>query len=528
MSAPTRGRACNACHSLKIKCELGSKAGDAPCRRCIRLGKNCVVSPPRRQKDRVAELEAQVEALTRQLQVHSVDVKITPFEIDAIVSRSAQAQMLARYVDEMLPLSPFVPLRSDYDTLRELQPLLLQSVIYAASPGILSLDVQEDVMGAVSSSLASESRKSLELVQALQLAALWYRTPKYHTRVAVFHFIEQACAVAKEIGIGGANTSSITQHFKYDAIDSLRTWIICYLMSASISICQRTKNPISWGSHEEENLHMLESSTHGIGSDRMLCQFVRAERLCEQIASSQDVSDQSPDPVRQQQQPVNLMTDWRAQVPLTLRCESLAVWECFAAILLHEYVVQTPTNKQSFAAPYVPERLSVTDFPTPLVTPDRIVSIYALRDACHGLLDLFSGFDTQMLVSLPVLFYAARAAYAQWILVKLHIAATADGNTYGAVVDVQSLQVQRYLTKMIDVSGRISQIDAGCGPARIAGAARRLMEWLISYEASITFENRPVLDTYEPVALGDDENLDWINQYLGSDAFDDKLDGFVF
>ncbi|KAK6413296.1 hypothetical protein LTR95_017879, partial [Oleoguttula sp. CCFEE 5521] len=67
MSGQARGRACQACRSIKIKCELGTHGGPPPCERCTRLGKDCTVDAPRRQKDRVAELEAKVETLTKML-----------------------------------------------------------------------------------------------------------------------------------------------------------------------------------------------------------------------------------------------------------------------------------------------------------------------------------------------------------------------------------------------------------------------------------------------------------------------------
>ena len=74
MPPAKRARACDACHSIKIKCALGSTGEDPPCERCVRLGKECVVSPPIRQKDRVAELEAKIEALTKMLDAQNIRV----------------------------------------------------------------------------------------------------------------------------------------------------------------------------------------------------------------------------------------------------------------------------------------------------------------------------------------------------------------------------------------------------------------------------------------------------------------------
>lgn len=73
MPTPQRGRVCDACHSIKLKCELGSACGgDPPCQRCLRLRKTCLVSPPIRQKDRIAELEAKLEEVTKLLRLQEI------------------------------------------------------------------------------------------------------------------------------------------------------------------------------------------------------------------------------------------------------------------------------------------------------------------------------------------------------------------------------------------------------------------------------------------------------------------------
>lgn len=232
MSEKERPRACDVCHAIKIKCELGSTGGQAPCARCRRLGKDCVVSPPKRQKDRVAELEAQVEALTKLLQSQNIrngsdeissptsgkstpdaddrapsasqsgtipvatglpqqqkkrridedyapssgDAELSvdldnPLELDFVLSRQAQEKLLARYLRHLVPYFPAVPIAGDqsYESLRRERPLLLQSAVYCASFGALSLDKQEDVgkivMDLFAAKAMAEGEKSAELIQ---------------------------------------------------------------------------------------------------------------------------------------------------------------------------------------------------------------------------------------------------------------------------------------------------------------------------------------------------------------------------
>lgn len=228
-SEKKRPRACDTCHSIKIKCELGSTGGAPPCSRCQRLGKECIVSPPKRQKDRVAELEAQVEALTRQLRTQNIQPEQSPvrsgestpqtldgsalsrsgsgnastsisghqqkkrrlgeeyspntsdseisfdrrdfLEIDTVLLRHVQEELLSRYLRDLVPYFPAVPIAGDqsYEHLRKSRPLLLQAAIYCASFGSLPLEKQEDVgkviLDLFAAKALAEGEKSAELIQ---------------------------------------------------------------------------------------------------------------------------------------------------------------------------------------------------------------------------------------------------------------------------------------------------------------------------------------------------------------------------
>ncbi len=210
---PKRGRACDACHSIKIKCELGSIGGEPPCERCIRLGKECAISPPVRQKDRVKELEAKLEALTKLLESQNIqtlpedenegfsrghsssrsvsapEIAVSEKsskkrrlesvsrneettnciagyslthesrEIDRLIPQYLQVQCFDKYRIEMEPLFPIssLALTKEYDTLRQQYPTLFQAIVYAASQGELSPEVQIEVTKTVFSLIAPEA-----------------------------------------------------------------------------------------------------------------------------------------------------------------------------------------------------------------------------------------------------------------------------------------------------------------------------------------------------------------------------------
>ncbi|KAF2758756.1 hypothetical protein EJ05DRAFT_363421 [Pseudovirgaria hyperparasitica] len=542
-----RSRACDACHTIKIKCNLGSDGGDPPCTRCVRLGKDCIITPPKRQKDRVAELEAQVASLTRLLEVQNIQANspvssvpastfsatpsttngeamskkrrlddATPREsseetedpggnglpgLDKILKNADQRFIFDKYVQGMMPNFSPVPLIGDvnYDLFRKDRPLLLQAIIYSACHGVLPVDQQEDISKHVTDLLArratDKAQKSLDIIQAILTVSVWFRFPRYHSNMTGVRLAHYALDIAKELGLEGTCNdydSAITSHT--DSAAAWSTWLFCYLMSANMGILARRSNPIPWTQHEEILLMMLSYWPHGLEYNRLIAQYVRAERLCETLAGTYNLT--VPDPMTPEHpslqgmlsQNSNLLTDWRVQIPPSLPGPSraaLSFWEHYATILLHEAVLHTPTNAASFCAPFTAERLSITDFPAPaLVTSQHVNSLCVLRDTCQAFSELYIGLPMSTLTSLPPILFAVRHLYSVSILLRVYIACTAIGNTYGAYVDAESLRVDEVLEKNVDLCDKLHQIDPKCLAARLSSANARLKEWVVNYRVT--------------------------------------------
>ena len=551
MADKKRARACDNCHSIKIKCELGSTGADPPCARCERLHKPCIISPPKRQKDRVAELEEQVKTLTKllesqQLQATPPESSVEPtpqpygiagsgtkpypsatgagkkrrleydltssssdadsppsrvedFPLDTVLSPHEQRPLLKRYLNDLVPYFPVVPIAGDrsYDALRLSRPLLLQAAIYCASFGAVSLEKQEDlgriVLDLFAGKAMAEGEKSAELIQAIQAAVLYYRTVKHHTQVAAWQFIEIADGLAQEIGIGGTDRPpSLTQPKGGPYIDNSeawRTWLVCHMYSATLSIFLRKPNTNTWDERDQNNVQMLEYSYFSMDTDPLLCQHIRAEHVCDQIVSRLHLCDDKPtadvaDPLVQEemQELQNAVIDWKAGITPSVNSPVMVFWEMIATVYLHEAVLHTPTNTPSFAAPFIAPRLSITDFPKPLVTANHITSLHKVRDAGHALIDIFCGFDLPHLIALPAMYFPGRAVFTLFVLLKLYIASTAPGNTYGAFFDPESLQLEHYFDKIIQTYYIICEFDDLCGQSRILSAAIRQREWLVNYK----------------------------------------------
>jgi len=301
--------------------------------------------------------------------------------------------------------------------------------------------------------------------------------------------VELVKRISEDIGITGPN--SISSIFTFDG-NEWRTWATYYLLSTTLSIARRVPRSLSFSANNLNQLFRVEYLRDGLSTDTLLCQYLRASHLCEQIVfetklTTNDTVLDGSEPSAQEtiRRLGNLILDWKAQIPPSLRCTPhLKLWEEVSELYLHEFILHTPSNKQSFNSPYIASRLSVTDFPAPIVTQQHIVSLYNIRDASHRLLNFYTSLDVPTVLSTPAISSTARTAYALWVLIKLYIATTAPGSTYGAFLDAESLQVDKYMEAMTHLGEKVKEVDLDCGAVKILQAPIRLREWVENYRVN--------------------------------------------
>lgn len=566
MPSQPRGRACQNCQSIKIKCELGAAGGGPPpCERCVRLGKTCTLAPPKRQKDRVAELEAKVEALTkllnaqglqdpsaveatrlstpstgvdepsdgqvpvafqkkrkletsvyeRELQnstdesspegLHAdVNVGNDTGRLDRLVSIELQQRVLDEYIATYQSVLPVVPLPSgtEVGSLRETMPHVLHAIVYIASCGVLSWDLQDKINLSLIEDLTSKTlaqcKKSLDLLLALQLVCLWYRSPRNSTQIPLFQLVHISSDMAIDLGFGGfQNPPSLSiagmQEGLLGGVESCRVWLISFIISDTVALLRRKANEQKWSLHHEYCLGVVEASGRDSEDNNLLglAQHARAARILAAISDEMDlqttlISPVIGTPTCQQIMFVlqNQINAWRLQVPVDLWSSSLTFTGFYMEIILNEPVLYTPTNKNAFAAPFLIERVSVIDFPAPILTQHHIGCVRALASACHSLLNIATSFTGVEMISLPSLVYAPRVAHAAVTLLKLHVAVTVPGNTYGQALSAEEVMAELYFDKCLELVARGIEVDSETVMVRIVKYASELKKWLLQYEAT--------------------------------------------
>ncbi|KAI5360767.1 Putative zn(2)-C6 fungal-type DNA-binding domain-containing protein [Septoria linicola] len=525
-----RRRACEACHILKARCEPSDDGGEA-CDRCQRAGKECVPAARRLQRDRIAELEAQVEELTIALRAWSAgdspsegDTKKRKSSEDARVHFTSRKDPIystnaeLAFIDDRVPLhiqkqvvdvynhchASVLPLVHaeplDLADLRSRLPILLLSVLAFPTSGILQLDVQHDLVDCAmhdfASRLIAAGERSLDLAQALLIASFWFRARPGFKHATVLQIVQLSTSMAIDLGFAGIDaTHDPSMWFDRSeqalSVEGCRTLLSCFLAGSAMTTVTRRPDANPWTPYHDISLGFLR--THAAtAAQRTFCDTIQAELLCYRAVTRLELCDLSSPTiltsdftkvcVSQIRQEIE---DWKNQLPARSTLPELRLWKHVALAYLNEPVLHTATNKSTFSAPFLPERIAAADFACPTVTVDHVAALYALKDSCQAILDTAANLEPSFMLATSSLFYIPRVLYALLMLAKLYVAVTAPGNTYGAVLSRTELKLQSYFDKLRNLSASMSAVDHRSFNTLIIGAYKGIEDWYNSYSTIV-------------------------------------------
>lgn len=520
-----RSRACEECHRLKIKCDLSTSPAGAACERCSRNSLECVPSAPRLQRDRISDLEAQVEELKRALweqssssstpshspasQLEDHNASILSF-LDVRIPLGRQQDLLHLFTQQAGAVWPVICITTDLDQIREKSPILLLSVlVYTITHNAqgTQLEVHDELVRHTVHILGDEvigrGQRSLELVQALLVAAFWSKTTRKGDQGSCYQLIQLAADMAIDIRIAGPSlqpspVAYFSQHEDPTSIEARRTWLACFVALATSSFSLRRPNTIPWNAHHQECVSVLESI--GEPSDIHLCQLVRIIQLIQEIhdqlflchiTAFVDGNDYATyaamDALR------NRVDAWATQIPPSLvLSQTLKIWYHVAMVFIYEPVLHTTTNKAAFVAPFIPGRIPVKDFPKPanLIFPLKM-ALEALVQNCHGVIDTVAEMDPLLVVNISTFSFTPLVLYSLYMLVTVMVAATDPANTYGQCLGRNCFRIEQCGLKLRSLSASMKMLDPtlSCYTTRMIDATSWLEQWYNDYTA--------ILERYE-------------------------------
>jgi hypothetical protein len=232
--------------------------------------------------------------------------------IDGLMTADVAERVFLRYVHEICPHFPAVPFPPGTTAaeLREKKPLLFLSLLAASSHGsaeqLVSQDAQRELTKVLKDQLADivwrNGEKSLEIVQALQVAVLWYRPPLHFEQHNFYMMVNCAAVMALDLGLGRKATPNVMKlsigpfrryHPNSSSIEARRTFLVCYYLCMSITMVLRRPILLRWTKYMEESVNLLETSPDALPSDRLLCQQVKLAHIGEDISVSFCMDDPS-------------------------------------------------------------------------------------------------------------------------------------------------------------------------------------------------------------------------------------------
>lgn len=280
-----RSRACQACRSMKIRCNPVS--GQDACLACSKVNRTCVMPGPARKRQKtvhkVAELEKKINALQQSLlakthadptpqqspvvtdashsakeqSMPSPDDKlyplfpkadvlpgITPLRVtetdstyeDVITRGSVTSAMAERLFDkfirEMNPLTPLVsfPAGTDAETVRLARPMTFLAIITSATtyvcPEYYNF-LSEEMARQLADRIFFIFERSIDLVQACLIHTTWVGKHKKAKDVGFNQYIHAAIVIAHDLGISKRLKTPLTQDPVEEA-ELRRTWLACY------------------------------------------------------------------------------------------------------------------------------------------------------------------------------------------------------------------------------------------------------------------------------------------------------------
>lgn len=276
----------------------------------------------------------------RYVYIDVVDRKLLSMEMAATIFNHYIEDMVPHFPAVVFPAG------TTAEDVRRKKPTLFLAILAAAS-GTSHPDLHKALYKEISRTFAERvminGEKSLELVQSLILCTMWYFVPDHYEELKFYMYIHQAAVMALDIGItkkkkvirgslrglppmptrdkpimglgpgseqgkgdrqkrGSSGPGDVGDKYPLpsplppppppmlkvpypdsEAIESRRTLLACYWTCCNVSMAQRRPNLLRFTKFMDECIEVLESSPEASPTDRNLCQWVKLQKIAEEV-----------------------------------------------------------------------------------------------------------------------------------------------------------------------------------------------------------------------------------------------------
>ncbi|KAK0654003.1 hypothetical protein QBC41DRAFT_351575 [Cercophora samala] len=389
-----------------------------------------------------------------------------------ILTMSMAEELFMRYTQQMCHHLPGVvfPAGVTVGEVRTNKPILFLSLMAAASSEIPSLQktLTKELMQVFAEKIIVDGHKSLELVQALQVAVIWYWPPDRFEELKFYQLVHVAAVMAIEIGLGtkkmarGGFKGHVSQAWRDQPIrgtpldpttlEARRAWLTCYFLATNTAMALHRANLIRWTPFMAECIDVLESSPEAVPTDKYFCHLVWTHKLAEEVGIQFSMDDPSSTPNIADSRTQYALRGFERElerysenIPRELQQPSLKMSFHVISLYMHEIATHSDCPDDCRLGPN-PDTPLASDAP---LTTAHINALSACLTAIDGIFDTFLSLDVHTTRCLPV-FNFVRVAYAVVVLIKLYFAASSTKSELGKVINKDHMKVEQHLDKLLE------------------------------------------------------------------------------
>ncbi|KAK6496813.1 hypothetical protein TWF481_001797 [Arthrobotrys musiformis] len=406
-----------------------------------------------------------------------------------LITMELASRMFNHYNDNLAPHFPAVtfPTGTTAQEVRKQKPFLFLAILAAASaifdPDLNRL-LNKEVIRGIADRVIINGEKSLEIIQVLNIATLWYYPPDQFEELKFYQLTHIAAVMAIDCGInkphrggrpripwlgGETKEKGIPKELQGwkktwlpdpGTLESRRTYLTCYWMCSNVAMSLRRPNLLRYSAYMGECVEFIEKSPEATLHDRIICQWVKLQRITEEVGIAFGYED-SVAKVNLAETRIQFalkgferqLEEWEKNLPPDCETKTVRLASYTLSLFMHEVALHGDHSTEDFRPPFITERLirqpdSVKPGSMPQLTQTHIHALFSCLSSAHGLLDGFLNITVDELRCVPVLFFA-RVAYSIVLLIKIYFSASAANSELGKVIDKPQLKLDYYFEKLL-------------------------------------------------------------------------------
>ncbi|EFQ35292.1 hypothetical protein CGRA01v4_05806 [Colletotrichum graminicola] len=418
-----------------------------------------------------------------------------------ILSAEKAAELFERYNAHMVPHMPAVvfPAGTSADETRKARPLLFLAIMSAASsesPNVQRRLVKE-LMQIFAEKIIITGEKSLEIVQALQVAVIWYWPPEHFEELKFYQLVHMGAVMALDLGLGrrtGGRRLLIPYQSRNHpskrapppdptSIECRRAWLAAYFLAVNTSMALHRPNLVRWTPFMAESMEMLQTSADAAPTDKYFCHLVWTHRLAEEVGIQFSMDDPGIVPsITDSRTQYSLrvlerdLEKYRSSVPKEEMQATLTMAFHIISLYMHEIALHTQMDEMRPPFDSVTLRNGILASPT--LTTSHINALSACLSAIDGVFEAFLAIEVPHARCLPI-FNFVRVAYSVVVLIKIYFSATAPGSELGKVIDKDNMKVEYYLDALLEKFRAAASDDRSRPAAKFLVVLVMLKSWFL-------------------------------------------------